>query len=97
VFMKKPRRVRARQVQSKRNDHIECPLLGAKRTLLSAITLHGTRAITRDRSPVVVCFAQRIPARRKLWIKARWNTRKTISRGADVISAAAQMIDQSTP
>jgi hypothetical protein len=32
--------------------------------------------------------AHRIPARRKLWMKARWNSRKAIISGAEVISAA---------
>jgi hypothetical protein len=41
--------------------------------------------------------AQRIPARRKLWINARWKTRNRIIRGAEVISAAAQITDQSIP
>jgi hypothetical protein len=29
-----------------------------------------------------------MPARRKLWMKARWNSRKAIISGAEVISAA---------
>jgi hypothetical protein len=38
-----------------------------------------------------------MPARRKLWMKARWNNRNATIRGAEVISAAAQMTDQSIP
>jgi len=39
----------------------------------------------------------RMPARRKLWMKARWNKRKAIINGAEVISAAAEITAQSTP
>ena len=39
----------------------------------------------------------RIPARMKLCTNWRWNSRKATSSGADVISVAAVMIDQSMP
>ncbi len=39
----------------------------------------------------------RIPARMKLWTNWRWNNRKAISRGPEVIRVAALMMDQSTP
>ena len=38
-----------------------------------------------------------IPARMKLCTNWRWNSRKPISSGAEVISVAAQMTDQSMP
>src|SRR5262249_54011233 len=38
-----------------------------------------------------------MPARRKLWMNWRWNSRKPSRSGAEVISVAAQMIDQSMP
>ena len=41
--------------------------------------------------------AQRMPARKKLWMKARWNSRKATISGAEVISVAAQITDQSMP
>lgn len=42
-------------------------------------------------------FCQRIPARMKLWTNCRWNSRKEINNGADVINVAAVMTDQSIP
>ena len=39
----------------------------------------------------------RIPARKKLWMNWRWNSRKPTSSGAEVISVAAQITDQSMP
>ena len=38
-----------------------------------------------------------MPARMKLCTNWRWNSRKAISSGAEVISVAAVMIDQSMP
>ncbi len=38
-----------------------------------------------------------MPARMKLWMNWRWNSRNAISRGPEVISVAAVMSDQSTP
>src|SRR5713226_2981230 len=39
----------------------------------------------------------RTPARMKLWTNWRWNRRKARSSGAEVISVAAQITDQSIP
>ena len=39
----------------------------------------------------------RIPARMKLCTNCRWNNRNPTSNGAEVMSVAAQMIDQSMP
>ena len=39
----------------------------------------------------------RIPAGMKLWTNWHWKRRNANSRGAEVISVAAVMIDQSTP
>jgi hypothetical protein len=38
-----------------------------------------------------------MPARMKLWTNWRWNSRKAIRSGPEVISVAAVMTDQSTP
>jgi hypothetical protein len=38
-----------------------------------------------------------MPARMKLCTNWRWNSRKATSSGAEVMSVAAVMIDQSTP
>jgi hypothetical protein len=40
---------------------------------------------------------QRMPARINDWTNCRWNSRKPTSSGAEVMSVAAVMIDQSTP
>ena len=39
----------------------------------------------------------RIPARKKLWMNWRWNSTNPSRSGAEVISVAAQMTDQSMP
>jgi len=40
---------------------------------------------------------QRIPARMNDCTNCRWNSRNASSKGAEVISVAAVMMDQSTP
>src|SRR5262249_47634822 len=83
-------RVKARQ---RRRDADRFNEIGPHECALSSdgafsLSPHGAQA---------ECGTYRIPARKKLWMKARWKTRNAIISGAEVISAAAQITDQSTP
>ena len=49
-------------------------------------------AYMRVSARVVEREVHRMPARRKLWMKARWNSRKAIISGAEVISARLMVL-----
>src|SRR5262249_49597187 len=66
----------------------------------SPLTLQAALALDRRQRSADRSCPRRphlMPTRRKLCTKWRWKSRNAISSGAEVMSVAAQMIDQSIP